>query len=135
MLKLEWWRLNREMQEAKEEELARFGTDAEIEEAARLQEEMADAVFSSDGDGDDDMMIDDIARAEEAEIEALLSSMPHTPPSSNQMVDPRTDSPSFSDDDDYDSLFMDFAAQEDPLQNPHYKRGQEMACSQDMDMS
>lgn len=116
------------MKQAKEEELAWFGTDEEIEAAARLQEETANDAF----DGrEDDMMVDTIALEEEAEINALISSMP---PSTNQAIDGTRDSTYFSDDDDYDSLFMDFAVQQNPPQNSQ-QGSQEMACSQDMDMS
>lgn len=132
MLKLEWWRFNREMQQAKEEELAQFGTDEDIEEAARIQQEATN--HGTDGE-DDKMMADAIALEEEAELEALISLMPtksnESTSSRNQTTDTQRDSMDFSDDDDYDALFMDFVGQEQSSQ----QGSQEMAYSQDVDMS
>ena len=93
------------------------------------------------GADDDDAMIDALAQ-EEAEMEALVTSMseesapwPSSSSSRRDIPEERPDSPQFSDDDDdYDSLFMDFVAQEDSPWNQRYEEGR-MCFSQDMDMS
>jgi hypothetical protein len=124
-LKLEWWRLTNELRRAKESELAVFGTDADIEDALQLQESVRSQEPEQPVGDIDEMMVDSIAREEEAEMEALLSSMP---PADTDMEDGagerRPESPHFSDEDDYDALFMEFVSQQE-----------EMAGSQNMEMS
>ncbi|OIW29004.1 hypothetical protein CONLIGDRAFT_403491 [Coniochaeta ligniaria NRRL 30616] len=138
VLKLEWWRLNNELRQQKDAELAVFGTDADIEEAVQLQElrggqERLENVPQPEGDIDD-MMADAIAREEEAEIEALLSSMP--PPTDGDgdrdMHESRPESVYFSDEDDYDALFMELSQQEQPL---GMGSGEDMVFSQDTEMT
>ena len=73
----------------------------------------------------DDMMVDAIAREEEAELEAMLSLL-NTGSSSQALI--RPDTPSLSDDEDYDTLFMDILSQE-------RGDGDEFVCSGQMDMS
>lgn len=56
-----------------------------------------------------EMMVDTIAEAEEQELNAMLSMLETQPSSPNPL---RHDSSSMSDDDDYDSLFMDLLCQQ-----------------------
>ena len=74
------------------------------------------------------MMVDAIAREEEAEIEALLSSMPpETDGDGDRDMDGgRPESVYFSDDEDYDALFMELSQQE---------TAHGMGSSQDTEMS
>lgn len=110
-MKLEWWRLTRELREQKESELANFiPTDADIDDAARI-EEKTNAQQQPDMDVDD-MMADAIAQEEEAEMEALLSSMPRDDMEMQIPEEKRPDSPHFSEDEDYDALFMDLLNQQ-----------------------
>lgn len=91
-----------------------FPTDADIDDAVRIEEEI------SQSQQVDDMMVDAIAQEEEAELEALLSSMPTE---DVDMPEERPSSPHFSEDEDYDALFMEFISQQ----------GQGMRTSQDGD--
>jgi hypothetical protein len=91
-----------------------FPTDADIDDAERIEEEI------SQSQQVDDMMVDAIAQEEEAELDALLSSMPRD---DVDMPEERPSSPYFSEDEDYDALFMDFISQQ----------GQAMGISQDED--
>lgn len=75
----------------------------------------------------DDLMVDIRAEEEEAELEALLSSLDTDTDMRSGLDDVRRpDSPHFSDEEDYDALFMDFISQEE-------SRG--FSASQDMEMS
>jgi hypothetical protein len=73
----------------------------------------------------DEMMVDSHAREEEAELDAMLSM--YEAPSSSQ-APARPDSPCLSDDDDYDSLFMDLLSQQG-------QSSQDIVLSGEMDMS
>lgn len=130
MLKLEWWRLNNELRQQKEAELAVFGTDADIEEAVQLQQRTPEPPVENV----DDMMAEAIAREEEAEIEALLSYLP--PPTDGDgdrnMEEGRPESVYFSDEEDYDALFMELTQQERPQGT---WPSDDMAFSQDTEMS
>lgn len=131
MLRLEWSRLNSELRQQKEAELAVFGTDADIEEAVQLHELSGGRERQRQNGpqpaGDiDDMMVDALAREEEAEIEALLSSIP---PSTDRDGDRDMDEgrpENCSDEEDYDALFMELSQEEQP---------QDMGSSQDTEMS
>lgn len=129
VLKLEWWRLNNELRQQKDAELAVFGTDADIEEAVQLQQQKPEPAEDVD-----DMMADVIAREEEAEIEALLSYMP--PPTDGDgdrdMGEGRPESVYFSDEEDYDALFMELSQQEPPQ---GAGLSQDVVFSQDTEMS
>jgi hypothetical protein len=129
LLKLEWWRLNREWRQAKDAELAEFGNDDDIEEAVQLQQDTNHPTpFDELPFDEDEMMADEHAQEQEAEIEALLPLMPTIAPSSHFRSDTRPDTPHFSDDDDYDALFMDFISQQG-------SNKENCTSSQDMDMS
>lgn len=105
-----------------------FGTDADIDEAVQLQEQSGYRHAPEPKDDIDDMMVDVIAREEEAEIEALLSSMPTDQDGDREMDEGRPESVYFSDEDDYDALFMEFVSSQEA-------QDQEMGSSQDMEMS
>ncbi|KAB5515206.1 hypothetical protein GE09DRAFT_1231453 [Coniochaeta sp. 2T2.1] len=132
VLRLEWSRLNNELRQQKEADLAVFGTDADIEEAVQLQEQSGHREESSirqPGMGIDDMMVDAIAREEEAEIEALLSLMPNGDGDGDREMgdgEGRPESVYFSDEEDYDALFMELS-QQDATEG--------MVLSQDTEMS
>jgi hypothetical protein len=117
-----------------------FGTDEDIEDALQLQQESgyssAQQLQRSEthpAESIDDMMVDAIAREEEAEIEALLSSMQPPPlplradeDGDRDMDEGRPGSVYFSDDDDYDALFMELSQQD---------TAHGFASSQDMEMT
>lgn len=120
LLKLEWTRLNRELRQAKESDIAGFITEEDLEDEPVPQEpEMGDA---------DSMMLDEIEQQEQAEIEALLEALPTQPAA------PREDNyndqghfAQFSDDDDYDALFMELASSG--------QNGQQGSFGDDVEMS
>lgn len=130
LLKLEWWRLNRERQQAKEAEAAQYMvSDAEL--AAEEEEELRRQALEQPGaDVDmDALMADVIAQQEEAEMEALVSTLGVDCAGGRgyRREDGRLPgSPQFSDDEDYDGLFEDLISQQD---------GQPMADSQDVEMT
>ncbi len=74
----------------------------------------------------DEMMVDTIAQAEEQELDAMIS-MLEVQSSSEAFV--RRDSQLVSDDDDYDSLFMDLICQQQQSSSPN------LALSGQMDIS
>jgi hypothetical protein len=121
LLKLEWLRLNRELRQAKDADLDGFIADAEIDYEEELRREHnQDHVPKAD-----DVMVDALEQEEEAEIDALVSSLP----SDMELSQVRPDSPHFSDDDDYDALFNEVMTQE------IIGHGDGPVLSQDMDMS
>jgi hypothetical protein len=103
--------MTRELRQQKESELANFiPTDADIDDAARIGEEIS---HRQQPEMDvDDMMADAIAQEEEAELEALLSSMPRDDMDMQISGEKRADSPHFSEDEDYDALFVDLLNQQ-----------------------
>lgn len=121
LLKLEWTRLNRELRQAKESDVAGFITEEDLEDEPVPQEpEMEDA---------DSMMLDEIEQQEQAEMEALLEALP-----TKQPAEPREDNyddqghfAQFSDDDDYDALFMELASSG--------QNGQQGSFGDDVEMS
>ena len=115
MLKLEWWSLNREFQQARDADVEGIVSEAEIEDAAQLQQEQQQPGSSMPhNDEDAMMMVDEIAQHEEAELDALISSQSEDPSSSYPR---RPDSLHLSDDEDYDALFMDFLSQDTRSEN------------------
>ncbi|KAK3685764.1 hypothetical protein B0T22DRAFT_229156 [Podospora appendiculata] len=128
LLKLEWQRLNRELRSAKNSDLEGVVMEEEIEDEPQLhalRQELAGVDRDMDMDVDADaMMVDAIEQQEQAEIDALLLSIPLDTTSSQA----RPDSPQhFSDDDDYDSIFMDLLSSQ--------RSEQAFTLSQDVDMS
>ncbi|KAK0651577.1 hypothetical protein B0T16DRAFT_489571 [Cercophora newfieldiana] len=97
LLKLEWWRLNRELRQAKESDIEGFVRVEDIEDEHPIDQQ---AELETDFDS---MMLDAMEQEEQAELEALLESLP----SETQTSPSRPESMHFSDDEDYDSLFME----------------------------
>jgi len=72
------------------------------------------------------MMVDEIEQQEEAELDALFSALPETSSSQTRPESPHL----YSDDDEYDAIFMDF------ISSQSEERGQRIAHSQgDVEMS
>lgn len=107
LLKLEWFRETREMREAK-----RTDTDGVISaEDVELEEDSGRRNHHPD---QDEAMLGMIEEQEQAEVDALLSS--YSPSDYSSQI--RPDSPHFSDEDDYDSLFRDFLVQQKSQGSP-----------------
>jgi hypothetical protein len=127
LLKLEWYRLNRERLQARDAELDEYlaAMDADLvaqEEAElrRIQEQQQQQRLQQPGDADvDALMADVIAQEEEAELDALVSAL-------QAGSDGQRQSTHFSDDEDYDGLFMDLIQQQD---------GERICYSQDVEMT
>ncbi|KAK0727041.1 hypothetical protein B0T26DRAFT_737864 [Lasiosphaeria miniovina] len=127
LLKLEWVRLNRELRQAKHSDTACMVSEGEIEDepAQQLQPHLQNNNQNPAIDDVDALMVNAIEQQEEAELNALLSSLPDESPNRQS----RPWSPHFFlDDDDYDGLFMDFLSQQS-----HDDAA--MALSQDVEMS
>ncbi|KAK0635849.1 hypothetical protein B0T17DRAFT_472381, partial [Bombardia bombarda] len=115
LLKLEWQRLERELQSAKDSDLEGFLPTIFANQHNRQSHQSPPDV--------DDLMLDEIEQHEEAEIDALLSILPDAQHASS------SEPPQFSDDDeDYDSLFIDFLSQQ---QQHHQQQG---LSQQDVEM-
>lgn len=120
MLKLEWWRLSRERERqlARDREACVFWSVDEVDE---LEQERRDADVDVDA-----LMVDDIEQQEEAELEALVSAL--------EGAGSKSSSAHFSDDEDYDGLFMDLISQQQ--QQQWQLQGETSSCySQDVEMS
>lgn len=148
-MKLEWFSLNREIQHARNADFDGVVLESDIEDAARLRDEVMSKPRGlpsqqqpqneMDGDGDVDMdaeamMVDMLEQEQQAELEAMMSSMPHAqhPQQVNFFAQSSRppDSPHWSDDDeDYDALFKDYMSQEQGQQ------GLGPCPSGDMDLS
>ncbi|KAK3359042.1 hypothetical protein B0T25DRAFT_514659 [Lasiosphaeria hispida] len=115
LLKLEWFRLNRELQQAKESDIEGFVREEEIEDEPLPLPQWGN--YSEPVAEHDSMMLDAIEQEEQAELDALLSSFPAENTETSDQTRPNS---AHFDDDDYDSLFTDF------LSTQH---------SQDVDMS
>ncbi|OTA93906.1 hypothetical protein M434DRAFT_30412 [Hypoxylon sp. CO27-5] len=115
-LKLEWSMLERQRRQQKNMDLDGMVFEDEIEDFVELQRETQR--------DPDDMMVDAIAQEEEEELNAMLSM--YEAQSSQPPVGPA--SPAISDDEDYDSLFMDFLSQQ-------RSSSQDFISSGQMDMS
>lgn len=123
-LKLEWSLLDRQRRERKNTDIDGLVFEDEIDDIPDLRAEASRSAYKTD---QDEMMVDTIAEAEEQELDAMLS-MLEAEPSSQAPI--QHDSPSMSDDDDYDSLFMDLLSQQQqPSSSPHF------ALSGQMDIS
>ncbi|KAI0448429.1 hypothetical protein F5B21DRAFT_518918 [Xylaria acuta] len=116
-LKLEWNVLNRQRKQEKDMDLDGIVYDDELEDTP-------ESVFEAQAETDD-MMVDAIAREEEAELDAMLSLLDTA---SSSQTPRRPDTPSLSDDEDYDTLFMDILSH----QNADCDR---FTSSGEMDMS
>ncbi|KAK4451860.1 hypothetical protein QBC34DRAFT_399745 [Podospora aff. communis PSN243] len=102
LLKLEWSRLNRELLQAKESDIEGFVRIEDIENEIPVEQPE-----------DIDMMLDALEQEEQAELEALLASLPSEGSEQTQTSGSRPDSMHFSDDEDYDSLFMELISEQE----------------------
>ena len=101
LLKLEWTRLNRELRQAKDSDIEGIICEEDLEDEPITQEpEMEDL---------DSMMLDEIEQQEQAEMDAMLEALP-TQPTTAPRHDNQANFAPFSDDDDYDALFMELAS-------------------------
>ncbi|KAI1140213.1 hypothetical protein F5Y05DRAFT_411275 [Hypoxylon sp. FL0543] len=116
-LKLEWSMLERQRLQQKNTDLDGMVFEDEIEDFVELQRE-------TQPQDPDDIMVDAIAQEEEEELNAMLST--YEAQSSQRPVGPA--SPAISDDEDYDSIFMDFLSQQQVS-------SQDIISSGQMDMS
>jgi hypothetical protein len=107
LLKLEWTRLNRELRQAKDSDIEGIIREEDLEDEPITQEpEMEDL---------DSMMLDEIEQQEQAEMEAMLEALPTHPAAAprhdnHDNHDNQGNFVQFSDDDDYDALFMELAS-------------------------
>lgn len=138
MLKLEWFSLNKDLQRAKDADLDGIVFEWDIDEAARLREEAMSRPLGArrqeapePSPDADDMMVDALEQEQLAELEqldALEASVPDGPLDERPRWQQQR-SPHWSDDDDYDELFMDYLSQEQQNQS------QAHAFSGEMDLS
>ncbi|KAI3325861.1 hypothetical protein HD806DRAFT_488459 [Xylariaceae sp. AK1471] len=101
-LKLEWNVLNRQWRQQKDMDLDGFVFNDEIEDVPENPNEVQYET--------DNMMVDAIAQEEEAEVDAMLSLLDTR--SSSQVPEPPYMA-SLSDDEDYDTLFMDILSRQE----------------------
>ncbi|KAL2758206.1 hypothetical protein ACRALDRAFT_1068608 [Sodiomyces alcalophilus JCM 7366] len=131
LLKSSWDREMRQRILTKQLEGDAFFSEADIDDAAEIliqerQREGAQREHESHANADE-MMVDEMVLQEERELEALLMSYnerPTTQPPQDGTQRPY--SPSLSDDEDYDAIFMELASGTDST---------EFVSSQQMDMS
>ena len=129
-MKLEWSILDRRRRELKNTDIDGLVFEDEIDDIPELFAESSRATQDSD-----EMMVDTIAQEEEEELYAMFS-MLETQPRSQAPA--RPDSPFLSDDDDYDSMFMDLLnqqQQQQQQQQPQPNSSPGLVLSGDMDMS
>lgn len=131
LLKSSWDREMRQRIITKQMEGDAFFSEADIDDAAEIlieqrQREAAQPQHESHANADE-MMVDEIALQEERELEALLMSYDERSPT-QQPPDgiQRPYSPSLSDDEDYDALFMELVSG---------TAGTDLVSSQQMDIS
>ncbi|KEZ38777.1 Uncharacterized protein SAPIO_CDS10810 [Scedosporium apiospermum] len=107
-----WYEEEQQIYRQKENDVAGMPTEEDLEDAITMvdQQDQLEAMVPEDLD---DMMVDEIARQEELELEALLASyeQPSPPLSSNSQegLPQRPPSPYYSDDEEYDQIFMELA--------------------------
>ncbi|KUI58572.1 hypothetical protein VP1G_05820 [Cytospora mali] len=143
LLKLEWFSLNKDLRQAKNADLDGIMFESDIEEAARVREEALSRPLAAIREAPepnpaaDEMMVDALEQEQLVELEALealAASVPdgpidEQPQWQQQRSQKPPDSPHWSDDDDYDELFMDYLSQEQQNQS------QAHASSGEMDLS
>ncbi|CAN8106436.1 unnamed protein product [Discula destructiva] len=137
--KLEWVSFNKDLRAWQAKAAAVDGAvnlDSDIEDAARLREEAMrsrpsrklSAIPEVDMEmGVDDMLVDMFEQEQQAELEAMAEAM-----SSGDTPPLPPDTPHWSDEDEYDALFMDYLAREQQEGPVH---SQDVGCSGDMDLS
>ncbi|KAJ3577571.1 hypothetical protein NPX13_g2997 [Xylaria arbuscula] len=99
-LKLEWHILDKQRRQEKDMDLDGFVYENELEDILENPYELSQEA--------DDMMVDAMAQEEEAELDAMLSLLD----ADSSQVPRRPDTPSLSDDEDYDTLFNDMLSQQ-----------------------
>jgi hypothetical protein len=77
-------------------------TDSDIEDAVALSLQN-----EASSQNMDDMMVDAIEEHEQQELEAMISAYGEAPQQQEQPETPRSHSPSFSEGDEFDNLFME----------------------------
>jgi hypothetical protein len=92
--------LNKRWRQEKDTDLDGIIFDHELED---ISEKPVEAQQETD-----DMMVDAMAQEEEAELDAMLSLLN----TGSSQTPERPDTPSLSDDEDYDTLFMDILSQQ-----------------------
>jgi hypothetical protein len=100
--------------------------DGMVDDMMFLPDALPDNIFRDPGD---DLMIDVMAREEEAEIDALLEAWSQEDTRQDHAITDSVvapDSPRFSDGEDYDSLFADFLNSEDMSQDAAWSQEMEM---------
>ncbi|KAK5632130.1 hypothetical protein RRF57_007844 [Xylaria bambusicola] len=100
-LKLEWHILDKQRRQEKEMDLDGFVYENELEDIPENPYELSQAA--------DDTMVDAMAQEEEAELDAMLSLLDTD---SSSQLPRRPDTPSLSDDENYDTLFMNMLSQQ-----------------------
>lgn len=110
VLSTEWFNETQARLQAKSLDPDSLLTEQDIEDAERLEEERQRQLEAADQVLDDDMIMDAIMEDDEDEFDALASSSEQQQQQPNSSSDwiARPHSPQWSDDEDYDSLFMDF---------------------------
>lgn len=103
VLKLEWSTLDRRWREQKDTDLDGLLFEHEIDDIPEEIEQPDEMLYQDT----DDMMVDTIAQEEEAELDAMLSLYEEQSSASASQAPARPQSMSWSDDEDYDSLFQD----------------------------
>ncbi|KAI0505917.1 hypothetical protein F5B22DRAFT_651205 [Xylaria bambusicola] len=100
-LKLEWHILDKQRRQEKDTDLDGFVYENELEDIPENPYELSQEA--------DNMMVDAMAQEEEAELDAMLSLLDAE---ASSQVPRRPGTPSLSDDEDYDTLFMDILSQQ-----------------------
>jgi hypothetical protein len=129
LLKLEWHRLTRERQQAKEAEAAQFLGGALMDDADEEELLMMQQQYARHQDMDA-LMADAIAQQEQADVDALVSALEEGGRWDGYGHD-EVQQQQFSDDEDYDGLFMDLIQQQQQQQ----QGGQGMGSEEDVEMS
>ncbi|KAI6369439.1 hypothetical protein MCOR25_004399 [Pyricularia grisea] len=121
VLSTEWFNETQARQQAKLLDPDNLLTEEDIQDAERLEEERR----KNYEEIPDDLMMDSMMEEDEHEFEALVSNVEQHQATSSEAT--RPDSPHLSDDEDYDSLFMDFLSSQNQQTAP--------ASSADVEMS
>jgi hypothetical protein len=116
LLKLEWHRLTRERQQAKEAEAAHYLGGALMDDADEEELQMMQQQYARHQDMDA-LMADAIAQQEQADVDALVSALEEEGRWDGYGLDElQQQQQQFSDDEDYDGLFMDLIQQQQQQQ-------------------
>lgn len=147
LLKLEWFSLNKDLQQAKNADLDGLVLDSDIEDAARLREEVMSKARALGGNvkgnasqepGDvdmdvDEMLVDMFEQEQQAELEAMAAEMSGEASSSQAALSTNRPpgQPQWSDDEDYDAIFEDYLLEEQEVLG----HSQDEAREGEMDLS